>query len=440
MPKSDTWPGGAAMDSAMNMDSAGSCDSVISANSACSDDSMDHLSAEERACLMYLEEMIDSVEAQEDSGLSNDEPELLIRARGEVGHLGNQSEPLCAPESHVVDSASDGGGETPLAEEVDLALIPPPSDFMDVPKTSLLSETSKSSEGPTESVEQLLLRAAEMGGHEKLDGATTLPADPSALLPPPVELVGPRSPPAVAPKPKKLPANIVLKSHKSSGSDSSLNFSPPAGSDRTMLDPQKVRMEALRKLGLLKGDEKDPSPLLSPKHSPETRKSWAAPSSPTLHTPPQMSSPPQISVPASPPTFSSHRDILPAPAAFCDPEPELPSPPLTPPVVLLTPPRAVKSATLERSGPGLTALSELRPGDLRNTRPRPASLGSKNEFLKVQGSDSQKTASKDADARRAHPTQGKLPRSQGISVLISPRAENEEDRREALRKLGLLRD
>lgn len=42
-----------------------------------SEDSMEHLSAEERACLMYLEETIEALEVQEDSGLSNDEPESV---------------------------------------------------------------------------------------------------------------------------------------------------------------------------------------------------------------------------------------------------------------------------------------------------------------------------------------------------------------------------
>lgn len=37
---------------------------------------MEHLSAEERACLMYLEETIEALEVQEDSGLSNDEQDL----------------------------------------------------------------------------------------------------------------------------------------------------------------------------------------------------------------------------------------------------------------------------------------------------------------------------------------------------------------------------
>lgn len=45
-----------------------------------SQDSMEHLSAEEKACLMYLEETIEALEVQEDSGLSNDEPDVLSRA------------------------------------------------------------------------------------------------------------------------------------------------------------------------------------------------------------------------------------------------------------------------------------------------------------------------------------------------------------------------
>lgn len=47
---------------------------------------MEHLSPEERACLMYLEEMIDGLEVQEDSGLSNDEPDPPFQAgRGANG-------------------------------------------------------------------------------------------------------------------------------------------------------------------------------------------------------------------------------------------------------------------------------------------------------------------------------------------------------------------
>ncbi|XP_061689383.1 specifically androgen-regulated gene protein [Syngnathoides biaculeatus] len=77
MPKSDTWPGGTGPDTSAGMDSAGSCDSVVSGHSAFSDDSLEHLSAEEKACLMFLEETIESLDTQDDSGLSNDELDLL---------------------------------------------------------------------------------------------------------------------------------------------------------------------------------------------------------------------------------------------------------------------------------------------------------------------------------------------------------------------------
>lgn len=40
---------------------------------------MEHLSAEERACLMFLEETIESLEAEDDSGVSNDEQNHLSR-------------------------------------------------------------------------------------------------------------------------------------------------------------------------------------------------------------------------------------------------------------------------------------------------------------------------------------------------------------------------
>lgn len=47
-----------------------------------SDDSLQHLSAEERACLIFLEETIESLEAEEDSGLSTDEPEDRLSVPG----------------------------------------------------------------------------------------------------------------------------------------------------------------------------------------------------------------------------------------------------------------------------------------------------------------------------------------------------------------------
>ncbi|XP_060930447.1 uncharacterized protein LOC133004908 isoform X2 [Limanda limanda] len=321
----------------------------------------------------------------------------------------------------------------------------------------------------------------------------SLPHDaPGPYLSAPPDAAEPRSPPAVAPKPKKLPPNIVLKSHKKSGSDGGSGHYVASSSDR-VLDP--VHFEALRKLGLLKGDETNPG--LSPRLSPKTRSSWGGPPSPLSPATPQkqhftpsnthVSSPPPVSVPlvspAAVPTSAQVPDVLPAPDAFCDSlgsltsdhepsaaarvsEADVHAQEKTPPPTPLrsSPPRivGVKSATLERSGLGLSSSfkeegssedGDLSPRQLRNTRPRPASLGSGKEFSSALGEavthqepGYRKSLQVPRRSLPAPTTQQhsrdthKLPRSQGISVLICPRSENEEDRRQALRKLGLLRD
>ena len=262
------------------------------------------------------------------------------------------------------------------------------------------------------------------------------------------------------------------------------------------MDP--VHFEALRKLGLLKGDEVEPGPNLSPRMSPKARSSWAAPPSPRspatphrqhftpsntyVHSLPPVSVPVPLLSPAAVPPSVQLPDFLPVPDAFCDSlgpqasdnEPSAAvgvseadvhaqekTPPVTP--LKLTPPRivGVKSATLERSGLGLSSSfniegsgedGDLNPRQLRNNRPRPASLGSGKEFSSTQR---EAVARQEPEYRRSvqaprrslpAPTyqhsrdSSKLPRSQGISVLICPRSENEEDRRQALRRLGLLRD
>lgn len=247
-------------------------------------------------------------------------------------------------------------------------------------------------------------------------------------------------------------------------------------------------MEALRKLGLLKSEEVDSGPALSPKHSPKTRSSWEAPPSPispaTPHAPPLTPSYTRVNPPSPTAPAVELPDIVPAPAAFSDPDgpplsdnelsavkyvseatAQMNTPPRIPPALKqLTPPKAkgVKSATLERSGLGLSSYiasqdsdesslgvsNKQTPSQLRNSRPRPASLGSGKEFSSAQGERSQvgHAVSKEPDLRRSLPAfqhsgdPQKLPRSQGISVLICPRAENGDNRREALKRLGLLRD
>lgn len=541
---------------------------------------------------MYLEETIEALEVQEDSGLSNDESDTGLQAnktgqpkvddissfkldefgRAEPHPLNQTSQPQSfpvsaantkdlistsqsvmtqpeppdtesshppsAPQTQVLCVSTDGDGkpkigrsselcpdESAEASEIDLDLIPPPSDFMDtqlpraqtktVPDHPPPARISQYKQGPTIDLDMIRQRASmkrtlaspqEAPNTPPPEVSPTLSPPPIASDPqlsPPAEAAELKSPPAVAPKPKKLPPNIILKSHKTSvaSSDGNVQQSVPTSSDRALLDPQRVRMEALRKLGLLKSNEADSGPALSPNLSPKTRRSWGAPhspvSSPTPQTPPLtpsstfVDSPPPNFVPPQPSVVSSSAistapDIVPAPAAFSDCVGPLPSdnepfalqdaseakvkvqmntPPLTPPTLTkrLTPPKfmGVKSATLERSGLSLSSFmasqdyreadngvgNKLSPSQLRNNRPRPASLGSRKEFSEDLQPGQAK--SQEPNSRRstlAHNTfqhsgdSHKLPRSQGISVLICPRAENGEDRREALKKLGLVRD
>ncbi|KAK5620028.1 hypothetical protein CRENBAI_003137 [Crenichthys baileyi] len=567
MSKNGTWPGNVAMESLSNMDSAGSCDSVISTNSVWSEDSMEHLSAEEKACLMYLEETIEALEVREDSGISNDEPDVWSKTEPQDQLRGNDvpieilesgSHAISRPSSHaaadppptglptesktvhhaanqiskpqfastsVVDLKEDltvetdppvsdpAGYTTSLTEkttkdskldgdavpenftnsaealEISLDVIPPPTDFMDEPDLDLPPDmmtvvpppvNGSAKQKPTVDLKQMHLRASLKKSFvsPSAEDSPSKHSEVASLIPqmgPSPEFSEPRSPPAVAPKPKKLPSNIILKSQKTPTPVSHGNpgHSVLSQGDRMLLDPQKVRIEALRKLGLLKDNVKESrgsqshSPPVSPvaPHTPPITPSLTPGNNPLSALAPQTS----VSAPvvllsaasASPPIQDA--DILPAPAAFSDPtDPsgnKLPAvtfstPPNTPPALLkqLTPPKVVsmKAATLERSGLGLSSqmssqwLSERvsddqDPKQLRNTRPRPASLGSGKDFSSTKGEGL--VQSGPSDSRKPLPTQAfhhrgsaKLPRSQGISVLICPRAENEEDRREALKK------
>lgn len=394
-----------------------------------------------------------------------------------------------------------------IVPEVDVSMIPPPSDFMDEPESQKAVEPppTKVASGQrlqTVDVEALCRRASAKVAQELPDERAELSADtsrhvtplpppspPSPTPPPPQEALESKSPPAVAPKPKRLPANIMLKSHRPAAPAS---VSEGSSGLPLLPDPERIHMEALRKLGLLKSDEADSGPSLSPRLSPQTRRSWAASPPVSPRTPPATLSksrigtpPPSSPVPQASPTPAF---IVPAPAAFSDTEgPSRPESEAaasrnasgavnktlsnTPPrgalalIKQLTPPRnkGTRSATIERSGSGLSSYAANQDpgevsqdggdkrslGQLRNSRPRPASLGSRQELsASAEGGAPHvdRTSGKEPELRRSLPTvqhssnSPKLPRSHGISVLICPRSENGDERREALRRLGLLRD
>ncbi|KAL6119248.1 uncharacterized protein ACO6RY_03863 [Pungitius sinensis] len=577
MPKSDTWPGGVAMEPLSNLDSAGSCDSVISVNSGYSQDSMEHLSPEERACLMFFEETIEALEVQEDSGLSNDEPDYVFLAGPEVNgvpslksnacnkdqtakpatkvfsiqdraehpapnhssepqsfptsaananDLETQMHPVSPPKPPVTASTSasqvcvakegDGHpvfvaravprpGVSDEASEIDVGVIPPPSDFMDQPGTPPRPQEVEeppppvriSNEEPGAPLDLKPQPPESTQEPPKKPPKLSLPARSPCLLMSPPPTAEPRSPPVVAPKPKKLPANIVLKSHKASVDHS--EHSVHNSGDRHMPDPQRARFEALRKLGLLPA-EADPGHILSPK----SRSSWAPPlspisprppltppyacvsSSPTARAPPQSpaAAPPSAAstapavqpakgVPAPPPAFSD--SVRPPPlgselradggASGAAVDARAPTPPHASPAPLrhqATPKVArAKSATLERCDLGLSshAAGQDAAAPPHRSRARQASLGGLKEFASAgtkasaagRASAASRAGGAEPEPRRSLPTHGaphhvgeaasqKLRRSQGVSVLICPRAENEGDRRQALKKLGLLRD
>lgn len=366
-------------------------------------------------------------------------PKMLYLSKDKDGHL------KIVSAGRVQTQTSDIDLSLIPPRSIDLSLIPPPSDFMDEPGPPDNSKDPPPSAGipnhkPVD-VELLRMRASKKVSQEskkELPEPSSFSVSAGPLLSPPPETAEPKSPPVVAPKPKKLPANIILKSHKAApAAESFTGHSASTSSERLLMDPQKVRIEALRKLGLLKGDEADAGPILSPKHSPKSTRSWAAPPSPvtpasqTLPTTPSRAHSPsyvalQSPGPVSPLVLSKppvkSQPLVPVPAAFRDPDGADEVPPVK---------DASASSSPEPPGPGQD-LGEDSVKELPAARGAPSVVGH--------------TASKEADSRRSPPApqhsgdSQKLPRSQGISVLICPRSGNEDERRDALKRLGLVRD
>ncbi|NXY86173.1 SARG protein, partial [Alcedo cyanopectus] len=246
--------------------------------------------------------------------------------------------------------------------------------------------------------------------------------------------------PPTAPKPRKLPPNIILKTSRNSSvalatepnqkvkatPPSSASSQPISASDTAAekvnsghLDPkdrEKAHQEALEKLGLSQ-DRREPGARLQP----------------TVH-PREM----PVPIPGDP---QAHHGAA---------EGSMPG------IRQMN----FKSNTLERSGVGLSSymasskeqnvktssslgkmsfMERLAPSFLRSSRPRPVSLGAGKDFaaLKEPRQAEQEKSSK----RRSHPLQSfpRPPRS-CVSVKISPKGSTDENRREALKKLGLLKE
>ncbi|NWI59178.1 SARG protein, partial [Calyptomena viridis] len=303
-------------------------------------------------------------------------------------------------------------------------IIQPPDPFQD----DLVSyEWSRSNRSDAKGETAKGTKAWTSWGQPEKSTLEEAPHDPDAKRGPPT-----------APKPRKLPPNIILKTSKNSPvplttehnqkvkapPPPSPGSQPSSTSDAAAekvnsghLDPkekEKAHREALEKLGLSQ-DRREPSVHLPPPTHPQPRE-----------TP--------FPVPGEP--EAAERSV--------------------PGVRQIT----FKSNTLERSGVGLSSymanakeqnvktssslgkmsfIERLAPSFLRSGRPRPVSLGAGKDFagLKEQGQAEQEKSSK----RRSHPLPGfPRPSRSAVSVKISPKGATDENRREALKKLGLLKE
>ncbi|MBV99646.1 Specifically androgen-regulated gene protein, partial [Eschrichtius robustus] len=611
MPERELWPAGPGLEPVTRI---GSCDSMMSTTSTLSgssDSNYDFLSAEEKECLLFLEETIGSLDTEADSGLSTDKSGQATTPRGprtlpttqpaaqghpketvqqgtepkrvtpfSLSHLpepqslglrsGSYSLPrnihigrdqilrksttqtnshipgapeglVPGPEKEQVSQSSEPHqaptGPRDAALDLDRAFIPPPEAFRDTQpeqrgQHGLPSQPGELSHGPqlhtSLSLQQKRETTSEAMSQKASEEGST--GEPGQARPPPAvssqnakaeDVPGPsggdpnaRPAPLTAPKTRKLPPNIVLKSSRggfhsdpqkrlSCHSEAGPGDSGPASS--SLQEQRRARREALEKLGLPQDQDEASAHLSRPSiRLRETRTQApspapaSAPAQPVLPAqvsaatgkapapapmrgpspvkapgpaPAQPSSPGKVLVPAQEPTPGK----VPAAKSMPIPIPKAPQA-----NSLLTQPKPdsgltlqgrsipglrqmnFKSNTLERSGVGLSSylsaekdrspktstslgkssfLDKISPNVLRNSRPRPASLGTRKDFEGIQVG---KLADLEQEQGSKHlsyqgQSRDKLPRPPCVSVKISPKGVSAEHRREALKKLGLLK-
>ncbi|XP_034021740.1 specifically androgen-regulated gene protein isoform X2 [Thalassophryne amazonica] len=458
---------------------SGSCDGVVNANPGFSDDSLEHLSAEEKACLVFLEETIESLDNEDDSGLSNDEPDQLPSPGNVATKMADLSASMT--KSKLSDSLKHASAK-PLRENVDTTYvqrymvptplvvassagsvgtsvpsakprIPPDRDFSS--KTQDTASSNKTSFQDSQkhvsgSVNNVINVGPSSTKHKDYAGTSEAPLSrgplsydalvhlrrsastkKTPLCPtvdhtidfdkqPPLTMEGPNhdsvlktpigvskskpSPPVVAPKPKRIPPNISLKAYQepSKTPDCSNVVAHVA-------DPQVVRVEALQKLGLLEDED--------------TEKAAVAPLSPSKslsleQTCNRLGRRPVYANPTRSPSFSDSQVLrepnnksLQSTASFhhysrCEQMS----------VKCLAQPNGLKAARLQRSSTQDRQRNDRKPPEAQHSRvAEPATDASEALFVPQKPSN-----------------------SVGYSVMMVPGMG--ADRKEALRKLGLLKE
>ncbi|KAK7933340.1 hypothetical protein WMY93_004236 [Mugilogobius chulae] len=319
------------------MDSARSCDSVISVNSACSEDSMEHLSAEEKACLMYLEETIESLDLQEDSGFSNDEPDSANLRRK---HGGSETLPEPAVCENLLSVLAESGKTESSCEPDSPVLDPqsPASDLSDVPShippdpTPAAQESASGSVTPVPAPLSTELSFTPNEAPERAPTEAELSAKATgdmdlSFIPPPSDFMDepepPTSPqnksPASSPASKPTINLEVLRrrvSEKNMSPQSPASLSPTPASFSPKLAPINHALVSSTPSSPAHVSPATPSPaLVSPASPSPTLESPASPSpahvSPTPPSPVHASPAPQALPMTSPPMQAPPLQALP---------------------------------------------------------------------------------------------------------------------------------
>ncbi|XP_048409513.1 specifically androgen-regulated gene protein-like [Stegostoma tigrinum] len=297
MPTGDTWIGQFPMDSMPSVSFVGSCNNVMSTNSAFSDEYLDYLSAEERECLMFLEETIDALDI-EDNGVSTEELEQTEHSsrtantleRPTLSHPELGDRQITEPDGKIPREVS--ANKSNSTEFISPKVVQENSGAHKFPR----AVSPHSNKNCTDSTSSQMVRAKT--------GANTLPkytqkpsAESKSMVSNQIsessrnpilsedtrrrsnsaivqhELVETKEEktklgPPTAPKPRKLPSNIILKSFQKNdnpmvpNTNSQSSFKVPKGASRnngynlsrdnsTDEEVKQARMQALSKLGLL---------------------------------------------------------------------------------------------------------------------------------------------------------------------------------------------
>ncbi|XP_023557005.1 specifically androgen-regulated gene protein [Octodon degus] len=605
MPERELWPEGPGSEPGTRVGSHDSMMSTASVHSGSSDHSYDFLSAEEKECLLFLEETIGSLDAEADSVLPTDKSEPSTTPQGfgvlsitPLAPHGNSEETvtLQRPEPRTVTEASSSyppeaqglgrksgsyslprnihiGGNQNLRQgttqtnsyfsarvseghlakpkegaasqssephrapasprraslHLDTVLIPPPKAFQDGwpeqgGKDSLPKGPGEQSHTPPKTAEAMSNKASKKVTPDSPGQPQPPPAQPSQdarAKDTPLSSgddANAHLAPLTAPKPRKLPPNIVLKSSRSSfhsEPQSWLSRHTEAGdtghTSSSLQEQRKARREALKKLGLPQDEEEPSRPLSHPasfirpkKPADQGPAAVPAPAQPAALTPasaalpaagkapvPTMApvggpSPVKVPAPAPAPASSPGKACVggqeaPPGQATAHKSMPIPIPKTSKASSPLTKPKPdsgltlqessipglkqmnFKFNTLERSGVGLSSylsaekdpspktstslgkdsvLQHTSPSVLRNSRPRPASLGTGKDFAGIQVGRLADLEQGQSSKRLSYQGQSpdKLPRPLCVSVKISPKGVPDEHRRQALKKLGLLKE